>query len=478
MKLTPGIYGNFNFSIGKNNIVLGNKNIVSGEQNILDHSNENIISGENILIKNSHNNITSGTNISLKNNTESVVIGNFDKYSNYDKLILTSSESLVFLNSKGSYLENINFEKSFVNLYFNNFGNEPFDDLNFKNSIVNEELTQYVDFSENDVLDTDLLFDTNFPFTFSMTLVKELYGTQDYEELGSSIAFDDNYIYVGIDRASGEEIGFNGKVMIFDKSDYSVVHELYGSQEGENFGCSIAVDDNYLYVGSPYSNSNELTSNGQISIINKSDYTTVHELYGSQDGENFGSSVAVDDNYIYAGGYLFDNGGLTDNGRIVIFDKSDYSIIHELYGTQNREIFGSSVAVDDNHIYVGSSGFDSNDLENIGKLTIFNKSDYNIVHELYGTQESENFGHSVAVDDNYIYVGSPYFDSDGLNANGKIAIFNKFNYSLVKELHGTQENSYFGYSVGVKNNYFGVGCYYFSSNGKTNNGKVSIFKIS
>jgi len=406
-------------------IIHGNKNYIFGDNNFTktDDINRNYVFGDKNEI-NGNNNFIEGSG-NIINNSYNKIFGS--------------------LNEINGNLNNIN------GIFNKIIGNNNF-------SIQSSKFENY--FS----------YETLFIF-----LMKKLYGTQYDEQFGSSVAVDDNYLYVGSPGYDSNGLDDNGKLTIFNKSNYTIIHELYGTRNDEDFGSAVAVDDNYIYVGDSGFNSDGMYYNGKLTIYDKSDYNIVHELYGTQNHDYFGSSVAIDDNYIFVGSTGANSNGLNDNGKLTIINKSNYTIVNELYGTQNYEKFGSSVAVDDNYIYVGRYRFNSNGLYISGKLTIFNKSDYSIVHELYGTKEYEHFGYSVAVDDNYIYVGSPWFNSGGLSDNGKLTLYNKSDYSIVHELYGTQYSEEFGSSVAVDDNYIYVGSSQFNSDELTDNGKLTIF---
>jgi len=163
MKLTPGIYGDFNFSIGKNNIVLGNKNIVSGEQNILDHSNENIVSGENVLIKNSSYNILKGENNEIKDSFGSSYFLNLCNIDNDKESFIVSSRNSSYVNTNNSFFvgNNQNIEKTISCCVFGD-NNQFLNDSDVENTFIfgNENVSKNL--SDSHIIGNDNNIESNF----------------------------------------------------------------------------------------------------------------------------------------------------------------------------------------------------------------------------------------------------------------------------------------------------------------------------
>ena len=234
------------------------------------------------------------------------------------------------------------------------------------------------------------------------------------------IIIDDKYIYVGDSYFSDKNLFYNGKITIFSKDSYLNVKELHGTENEERLGLTLVSDKKYFYVGSQFNGNNGFVDNGKVTIYDKSDFSIVKELYGVKNYGWFGSSIAVDDKYIYIG-----SKGEYKNfyGKVTIFKKSDYSIVKELHGENINQWFGSSLAVDENYIYIGSEGYKLFK----GKISIYKKSDFSIVKELFGTETYKLF-EIKDVDNKYIYIRSKKDKKE------KVILFNKSDFSFFKEI--------------------------------------------
>jgi len=216
---------------------------------------------------------------------------------------------------------------------------------------------------------TDNLSDTRAVWKLDKNLNK-LAESRDYGGI-YSIAVDDNYVYVGGGkRYVGDP---NPKVWKLAKSNLNKVRESIEYGIGtEGYIYSIAVDDNYVYIGG--------SPNQRVWKLNKSDLSKVAE---SIDYGGTIYSIVSDDNFLYVGGH--------GSNKVWKLNKSDLSKVSESidYGGSIR-----SITSDDNYIYVGGGG-----TQRVWKL---DKSDLSKVGE---SESYGNFIQSITSDDNFIYVG-------------------------------------------------------------------------
>jgi len=270
----------------------------------------------------------------------------------------------------------------------------------------------------------------------------ELYETQHNEKFGSSVAVDDNYIYVGSPWLDLNSIFGNGKLIIFNKLDYSIVHEIYGSQNHEHFGYSITVDDNYIYVGCPWVDSDGLDETGKISVLDKQSFNLVHEFFGENNYNRIGKlpySFTSDESYIFIGN--------PDNSKVFVYNKNDFSLANTLLGDGFSK-FGTHITTDENYIYIGAP------LENDkGSVSIYDKS-FNLINKI-NSEETGVFGCSIAVNDNYLFIGD--------TQNKKVKIYDKASIGTseiqkIGEIINNSAPEYFGGIILADNDNVYISC--------------------
>jgi len=118
----------------------------------------------------------------------------------------------------------------------------------------------------------------------------------------------------------------------------------------------------------------------------------------------------------------------TPYGAVYIYDTSDFSLKHSilcpdhvkddyaLYGGEDWNRFGSSLAIDDTHAFVGARG--------LRKVYVINLETGQIDSTISST--ITNFGINVAVSSSYIAVSDSRNDSDG-----QVHVYNKSDLSFV-----------------------------------------------
>ena len=224
--------------------------------------------------------------------------------------------------------------------------------------------------------DDDWANDQNEDHT-TQTLKLSWSGSSD--NFGRSVAIDGDTIVVG---ASGVDSG-SGSVFVFIEPDTgwanspgTEVAELtaYDRSGGDRFGRSVAIDGKTIVVGAYGDDSNK----GSAHVFIEPDAgwanspgTETAKLTASDraDNDQFGRSVSVDDDTVVVGAHQHNIGGVTDvEGSAYVFTKPnavwvDSSETAKLPGPGDSadDQFGWSVAIDDDTILVGADWQDSND---------------------------------------------------------------------------------------------------------------------
>ena len=274
------------------------------------------------------------------------------------------------------------------------------------------------------------------------------------DEFGNSVAVVGNTIVVGayLDDDNGAS---SGSAYVFDEpsggwandtdsddADAEFDHttetlKLSGSSGSDNFGRSVAIDGDTIVVGA----SGDDSGTGSAFVFIKpatgwanSSGTEVAKLTayfgsGSDGGDRFGRSVAIDGGTIVVGAYGDDG----DRGSAYVFTKPDTGWANSP-GTETAQLtasdraandeFGRSVSVDGDTVVVGAHKDNiggGTDIE--GSSYVFTKPkaewvDSSEAAKLPGPGDSDDdkFGWSVAIDEDTILVGADWHSSNDAGA--------------------------------------------------------------
>ncbi len=276
----------------------------------------------------------------------------------------------------------------------------------------------------------------------------------DREELarfGQSVAISGNYAVVG---AYGFGAFNNGQAYVFQKQGANWVQtQILQNADNENydrFGWSVDIDGDYIIVGAfgeddDLNGNNNLSKAGSAYIFknNAGTWTQTQKIIANDRtaGDEFGWSVAISGNTIIVGAHLEDE---DENGLNTIYHAGSCYIFELNTGTgvwaQTQKIVASSRAADLTYPTGGNSGEDVSDL----------------------------FGHSVAISGDYLVVGSLNHDWDETNTistlnGGAIYIFERSGgtWTEVNKIVNSdvQISDRFGAAVAIDSNFIAVGSY-------------------
>lgn len=207
-------------------------------------------------------------------------------------------------------------------------------------------------------------------------------------------------------------------------------------------------------------------------------------------GDHFGSSVALEGNYLLVGArfqldtndvdtgaaYLYEYDGAGTWTEVAIFEPSD--------GVSDDR-FGESVSIEGDLILVGarngSTGGCAYIYENDGTGT-FTYSETKLEPQVQSNYSGARFGYNVKVADGKAYVSGPQdYSSVGKASAGSVQIWEQANdgtWSRTHRLRGTETSEYFGSGLDVEGDYLAVGAYNFevSSTPEADQGRVYVYK--
>lgn len=238
---------------------------------------------------------------------------------------------------------------------------------------------------------------------------------------------------------SGEETqdAWTGQV---DPKAGRVVFDMGCSPKDAHMGQTLALSADQLIVGLPTADKPRRNAGlvWYYKLDNNGNWTFQQEIeidkYTGEDG--FGLSLALDGNYLAIGSdsreanrdkagavsiYRYNSG--SDEFRLI-----NDGIIHNPDGPKkDRERFGYAVAIKDNFMAIGAPNVDSGSVESAGAVYLYEKDEndnwsFNKRYFAPDAQADAAFGSSVALAGNTLMVGAPGHDEGGSNS-GKVYFF-------------------------------------------------------
>ena len=236
---------------------------------------------------------------------------------------------------------------------------------------------------------------------------------QPHDLFGSSIAKEGGTVVVG---AHGDDDNGNGSgsAYLFDVEQAfpSQTHKLLAmdGQALDLFGQSVDINGGIVVVGAPNDDHPPFENGGSVYLFNASTGQQLRKIVPADNEafDHFGSAVAIDNGIVaVCAPGDDDNGSLS--GSVYLFDASTGAQLHKLVAQDSgvNKLFGSSVAIQDNKVVIGSSLNDDNGSSS-GSAYIFQASSGIQLSKLLPSNGAafEQFGHSVAIFDDTILVGA------------------------------------------------------------------------
>ncbi|MBN2281537.1 MAG: T9SS type A sorting domain-containing protein [Candidatus Marinimicrobia bacterium] len=294
---------------------------------------------------------------------------------------------------------------------------------------------------------------------------------------GQSVAIEGNYAVVSSwrDRIASIQRG-SVYIYYFDGSSWSLQQRLISSDGEylEHFGYSVSISGDYVAIGA----FGDDGSKGSVYIFvrNGTNWTEQQKLVASDGaaGDYFGHSVSIDGNTVIIGAeqddsnkgsaYIFTQNGTTwqEQAKLVASD-----------GATNDE-FGCSVSIKGDNAVVGAWNVKIGNFLP-GAAYVFSRSGNTWSQQAKllapDRYSGDYFGRSVAIDNNFIAIGSPK-DDDGGSSSGSVYLFVPSGLSYIFQTkliaYDDETNDQFGWSVALSENTLLIG-----SNGDDDKGSGS-----
>ena len=199
-------------------------------------------------------------------------------------------------------------------------------------------------------------------------------GAVSTDLFGQNSAMNDTSIFISAAREDAVDPNTNaseGVVYAFNRSNKALTWTIanpnaYGTTTDDQFGENIAVSGYYLAVGVPYEDDAGGLTSGKVYVFNTFSKTLVHTLdnpnaYNTSAGDWFGSSVAIDGNYLIVGAQYEDDAGGTSSGKAYIFNVTTGALLYTIdnpnaFGTSASDQFGIEVGIKGEYAVVSAMG--------------------------------------------------------------------------------------------------------------------------
>ncbi|PIE46312.1 MAG: hypothetical protein CSA45_00180 [Gammaproteobacteria bacterium] len=203
--------------------------------------------------------------------------------------------------------------------------------------------------------------------------------------------------------------------------------------------------------------------------------------------DQFGYSVALDGDHLVVGSRWATVDGNINQGAVYVFtyDGANWVEKQKLTADDGKiyDQFGYSVTLDGEHLVVGAYAANIGNNRKQGAVYTFAYEGMNWVEKQKITasdgQKFQRFGNAVALDDNRLLVGAELTNIDGNNNQGAAYLFAYDGTSWAEQKKLTaitgKEQDRFGYSVALNGDRLLVGAPYADTHGNFNQGAAYVF---
>ncbi|MCB2182132.1 MAG: FG-GAP repeat protein [Desulfobulbaceae bacterium] len=297
----------------------------------------------------------------------------------------------------------------------------------------------------------------------------------DLDKFGQSVALEGNYALIGAQgRDTNEETV--GSVYVFTNNGgaWSQEQKLMASDGSswDNFGHSVALSGDYVFIGAPGANDNGDSSGAvYVFLFNGSSWVEVQKLT-ADDGagwDKFGQSVVVSGSNAVVGA-PGDNVADVLSGSAYIFENNmgTWMQVQKLTASDGAswDKFGCSLSMSGTDILVGAFGDDDNgDSSGSAYLFTHNGSSWVQAQKLTASDGvlADYFGSSVSINKNYAFIGAYGDDDLGISSGAAYVFYNNggSTWTEVAKLTASygMPADYFGQTLAFSGNYALIGSY-------------------
>ena len=304
---------------------------------------------------------------------------------------------------------------------------------------------------------------------------------------GGNVCIKGSYAVVAAQYAQNSSNTENSGIVYVYKttngtwSDATLIHTINNPniryQPNDQFGLAIAIEGNYLVVGSAEYGPGNIANQGVVYIydlITGSQITYIDNPNANQGGlAFFGRKVAISGNYLITSGYMetttVDGTGYLYSGRAYIFktttgDWTDVTLVHAIdnpnaYGTPESDTFGNFVAIAGNYAAVAANGEDDAGGTGSGKVYVFNVTTGALLYTLDNpdyqpSSANDSFGTEIAMDADSIGVSAPSERKITYDGSGVVYVFRTSTGALLHTFENANHTpgyayDFFGYRLSL-----------------------------
>lgn len=297
------------------------------------------------------------------------------------------------------------------------------------------------------------------------------------DTFGSSIDIHNGLVAVG--AKDNDDNGFgSGSAYIFDAATGTELFKLLPNDGNmdDNFGNAVGIDNGLVVVGARFDS--DLHNNGGSAYI--FDAATGTQLFklvppDSSPNNQFGRDVDIADGIAAIGAI-----NLKGKGSVYLFDATTGAFIHKIQGidTQGGDIFGHAVAIQDGLLAVGAPNHRQNGNDS-GAAYIFDVATGDQLSKLLPADGTRNdlFGSSVAIDNNIAVVGA-WHDDDTAIDSGSAYFFDALTGDQIAKVFAADPefNDGFGFSVALHGGTLAIGTISGDDNGFIDSGTTYLMQ--
>ncbi|MCU0755320.1 MAG: FG-GAP repeat protein [Xanthomonadales bacterium] len=239
------------------------------------------------------------------------------------------------------------------------------------------------------------------------------------EFFGLAVALADGTAVIGAPGATVDATGA-GRVHVFRRDavgNWNEEQELTAPAPAlfANYGRSVALSGGRLYVGEPFATAGTLAEAGQVHVYRDVDGVFVHERSlrepAGLEGAAFGFALSATPAAVLIGAPQ-SVGAAGRTGRAWLWRPTDADRLIDLTpgGLQIGELYGLAVQLSEDAALVGGSGFDGDGVPDQGRAHYWRWRGGDWLHRQSWVSPrsfTEQFGRSLALDGDAIYVGAP-----------------------------------------------------------------------
>ena len=338
---------------------------------------------------------------------------------------------------------------------------------------------------------------------------------------GYSLAMKEGYTLIGAPYNDNRAINA-GSAYLFEVSTGEQKQQFSAEDAGAGdlFGHGVATDGKYALISAPYSDRQDITpekkkkkkkdeyiqkgiDRGSVYLFDLMIGEQLQKLVADDlaDGDLFGYAVATNGKYAlisapYSDRQLDDpeTDIEVDVGTVYLFDLTTGEQLRKFTPNDAREgdVFGTAIVIQGNYALINSIYSDPKGT-NSGAAYLFDITTGEQIRKFVPEDGAEGdlFGYSLAINDKYILIGSPYTDSkessqeeDKNNTEGvdRGAAY-LFDLNSGKQLYkffpeDLQTGDVFGYSVAINEQYVLIACTYADDGEEFDKGSVYLFELT